>query len=291
MRTRYDNARAAATLATIRILRSLGRPVRRRRRLPRQVHPRLIEVEYARQLLTIVAEVRQALEPLLQELPGLVEGARVARGDADRMDDRESLRARGLIEQARLRLEEAIRPAAVESLAAEFADRTQRHQSQQLAKQIRAAVGVDLFGADARIAPLMEGFVSENVALIKDVPAQIVSDVEMAVTRGLARGTSTADLAAEVQAKMGIGEKRARFIARDQIATLNGEINKARQTALGIDSYTRRTVNDGRVRESHAELDGKVFRWDDPPGVGHPGDDFGCRCSAEPDMGSLLEGL
>ncbi len=46
--------------------------------------------------------------------------------------------------------------------------------------------------------------------------------------------------------------------------------------------YTWRTVGDNRVRNRHAENDGKVFAWDNPPPTGHPGDDHNCRCWAEP---------
>jgi Phage Mu protein F like protein len=46
--------------------------------------------------------------------------------------------------------------------------------------------------------------------------------------------------------------------------------------------YIWRTQEDSRVRPSHRANDGKVFAWDDPPPTGHPGEDFGCRCRAEP---------
>ncbi|MDD9911070.1 MAG: minor capsid protein [Ahrensia sp.] len=46
--------------------------------------------------------------------------------------------------------------------------------------------------------------------------------------------------------------------------------------------YIWRTRNDGKVRPSHAANNGKIFSWDDPPPTGHPGEDFGCRCTAEP---------
>lgn len=45
--------------------------------------------------------------------------------------------------------------------------------------------------------------------------------------------------------------------------------------------YIWRTRRDGRVRSSHAENDGKVFAWDNPPSTGHPGEAPGCRCYAE----------
>jgi SPP1 gp7 family putative phage head morphogenesis protein len=46
--------------------------------------------------------------------------------------------------------------------------------------------------------------------------------------------------------------------------------------------YIWRTRDDEKVRPSHSANDGKIFSWDDPPPTGNPGDDFGCRCKAEP---------
>jgi len=46
--------------------------------------------------------------------------------------------------------------------------------------------------------------------------------------------------------------------------------------------YIWRTQKDNKVRSSHADRDGKIYDWDDPPPGGHPGEDFGCRCWAEP---------
>jgi len=56
--------------------------------------------------------------------------------------------------------------------------------------------------------------------------------------------------------------------------------------------YIWRTRGDEKVRPSHAANDGKVFAWDSPPPTGHPGEDYGCRCTAEPyqpDMNEHLE--
>lgn len=45
--------------------------------------------------------------------------------------------------------------------------------------------------------------------------------------------------------------------------------------------YIWRTRGDGKVRSEHAERDGKVFDWNDPPEGGHPGEAPNCRCTAE----------
>ncbi|MFO1242527.1 MAG: phage minor head protein [Rickettsiales bacterium] len=46
--------------------------------------------------------------------------------------------------------------------------------------------------------------------------------------------------------------------------------------------YIWRTRGDDKVRISHAENNGKIFAWDNPPPTGNPGEDYGCRCWAEP---------
>ena len=55
----------------------------------------------------------------------------------------------------------------------------------------------------------------------------------------------------------------------------------------GVEEYIWSTSGDSRVRESHKKLNGKRFRWDDPPVVDektgrrcHPGEDYECRCVA-----------
>ena len=43
-----------------------------------------------------------------------------------------------------------------------------------------------------------------------------------------------------------------------------------------------RSRDDAKVRSSHAEHDDQVFRWDQMPKDGHPGQAHNCRCVAEP---------
>lgn len=46
--------------------------------------------------------------------------------------------------------------------------------------------------------------------------------------------------------------------------------------------YIWRTVRDDHVRSQHAAREGKVFSWNKAPEGGHPGEDYNCRCWAEP---------
>ena len=61
-----------------------------------------------------------------------------------------------------------------------------------------------------------------------------------------------------------------------------------RQETLGIEQYIWRTMDDGKVRALHRQYDDRRFSWDNPPADGHPGDAFGCRCTAEPVLPDIL---
>ena len=62
-------------------------------------------------------------------------------------------------------------------------------------------------------------------------------------------------------------------------------IKQARPTS----QYIWRTREDEKVRPSHVANDGHIFAWDDPPPTGHPGEDFGCRCTSEPYYPEIAE--
>lgn len=61
-----------------------------------------------------------------------------------------------------------------------------------------------------------------------------------------------------------------------------GLVGELRQRALGVEFYVWRSQDDDKVRHAHAVYDDQVFRWDDPPEDGHPGQAINCRCLAEP---------
>lgn len=70
-----------------------------------------------------------------------------------------------------------------------------------------------------------------------------------------------------------------------------GLINQLRQEDLGIEGYVWTTQGDHKVRPSHAALEGEVFRWDHPPGEGHPGQTPNCRCRAVPVLNASPEAI
>ena len=104
------------------------------------------------------------------------------------------------------------------------------------------------------------------------------------VTDCVRKGTSTSDLRKVVQNELGITTRRAALIAVDQVGKFNGRLTQLRQQAIGISQYRWRGVLDQRERPAHVAREGQVFRWDDPPDDGNPGQPIRCRCVAEPVM-------
>jgi len=59
-------------------------------------------------------------------------------------------------------------------------------------------------------------------------------------------------------------------------------LNELAQRHLGVEQYIWRSRDDSKVRTGNSLNDDKVFDWDSPPEGGHPGQDYNCRCVAEP---------
>ena len=278
------------TRRTLQVFRGLlGRP-RRRKRLPRLNGARSAEREYAARLRGIMESLERTLEPLMLELPSLLESARRdLRLDSTRVDAGEGRRIRDLIDLIRNRVN--LSQPALEDLAVQFAQQVSTTQRIQMSEQLVAAFGVDVFREAPQIQAIVEGFVNENVALIKNLPQKTLDEIEGLVTRAVTSGELHGTIAKLIEERIGIGKRRAALIARDQVGKFYGAVTRARQTELGITKFKWRTVRDQRVRDEHKALDGKVFSWDDLPAEGYPGKPINCRCYSEPILEDLLEGL
>ena len=113
------------------------------------------------------------------------------------------------------------------------------------------------------------------------------------VKESIAKGTSYADLAKEIENKTGVNERRADMWARDQSQRFVSEQETIRAKNAGFPGFYWGTQRDSRVRDTHRfhnglPLDGQYFFWDDLPvlnraGTGmpgplEPGQDYRCRC-------------
>lgn len=280
------NARAERTRQQVHGLRLVGLARRPRKRLPVQIPPRPIEREYTRAVLEALRPMQTALDEFLIELPHLLESAAKERyRDLDnegRTDAGESRTIRELLARAGARMAQAITPGLIEQLAEKFARRTATYQRVQLGRQVRAALGADVFIADRGLEAQIEGFAAENAALITSIPRNLLDKIAQASTRAVQNATPHPQLAKEIASDFAIASNRAKLIARDQVGKLYGQVNAARQRELGADRFIWRTVHDERVRPEHMARDGNEYSYSKPPAGELPGEPILCRCYAEP---------
>lgn len=230
--------------------------------------------------------VKQRVVPLLKEL---IERAAEHRGDGARFDAGPGKRVTSLIHRISQALEARYTQKKLETIGTRIARAVSDHQKRQLARQATAALGTPL-GNTGRVAARAHQFVAENVALIRSIPRTYFAEVEARVLSGIRNAERSTVVAEDLEERYEVSLSRARLIARDQVSKFNGELNEARQQALGVEKYIWRTVQDNRVRSEHADREGEIYSWDDPPGDdpedpgtgGHPGVAINCRCWAEP---------
>lgn len=276
-------------LRTAQLHRAVG-IARRPHRIPRQARPLAIEADYTQKIVAVVRRAREGWD--LAVVPGILAHARRLRADAPG-DDARDVAARARAANAR-----SIRAQELELLAYEFARRTAAYQRDQFARQIRAALGVDYTFTDERVRAMLADFVHENVALIESIPERLATDVEQMILRAITSNQPYEALAAAINERFAVGERRAELIARDQINKLFEIVNRARQREIGIEKFAWRDMGDSRVRRLHVlhatrdvGFGPGIYRIDEPPeeeGVPvYPGDPIGCRCSQEPVFSDL----
>lgn len=207
--------------------------------------------------------------------------------------------------------------AAVARMAA---NQTNAWNDKEWQKQLKAAFGVDILQREPWLNSSLNAFTRENVVLITRMQADYLSEVERIASSGFRQGQPISAISKQLiddpklMKSLGVGIKefeqergrkfpvkgkdltaktknRARLIASDQVGKLNGELTELRQTNLGVESYTWRTSLDERVRPTHDDREGKVYKWTDPPPDGNPGESIRCRCYASPLFDDIFKEL
>ena len=180
--------------------------------------------------------------------------------------------------------EKTDRTSQAENIAQGFVNRGNIQNQAEVSTNLKNQTGIDL-SAYLRNSPNISERVNTlpagNIQLIKSIRSQYLDKVQNAVMQAMVKGTLNKDLSTQIKALGQTTEKRAMFIARDQSSKLNAALTQARHEDVGVTKYMWSTSGDERVRDSHAEKDGQIFEYANPPAdTGHPGHDVNCRCVA-----------
>lgn len=241
-----------------------------------------IERSYSRAIIALIRDIKKAIIPL----QGVLSSA--LRTDADA----------GMVEAALRQIKGILSiqfaEAAITPLVSLFASRTTENNRRLFEAFTLKATGQRFFLDESFTVPMIQAFVSQNVALIQDVANETLKKVENVVWTDFRQAASPKETYSKILDIFPGEENRAKLIARDQVSKLNADIDRERQAEVGIDRYIWRTVGDERVRDEHMVLNGNMCRWDDASVYsddggktwesrssiggyeGHPGTDFQC---------------
>lgn len=268
-------------------------------RLPILPYPDTYERQFASSLRPIVKSLREASDDLIDQLDRYSEtedapARRMTKARAAAL--REKIEAMADAIAARWTSEAIIRVVKPDALVVGVDGMNQRATFEQLAAAVSLSP-LELPADAVAFVRAADGTFSEakaekwSRANVKLITAMCDDHLERVadITREAMRVGSRASVVAErLQEATGISARKAKGIARDQIATLQGQVTQARQTRIGVERYRWRTVGDSRVRTAHRQREGQIFSWDKPPADGHPGVPINCRCYAEPVLDDVL---
>lgn len=237
---------------------------------------------------------RQQLKQFVKTMTDDVERAMQQPQGSFFMDDAkgfQAISAKALM-KALEKYEKSDSASQAENIANGFVSRGDAQNHAEVSTNFKNQTGIDLSAYlrnSPNIAEKVNALTAGNIQLIKSIRSQYLDKVQNAVMQAMVKGALNKDLAAQIKDLGKTTEKRAMFIARDQSSKLNAALTQARHEDVGIKKYIWSTSLDERVRDSHADKEGRIFEYANPPAdTGHPGHDFNCRCVAIPVLDDVV---
>lgn len=192
------------------------------------------------------------------------------------------------IEETLARYAETLDPwaRAVASRMLEEVSSRDRRRWRTVAKQMGRALHAELDLAPT--GQLMHQLMRDQVNLIKSIPLEAAERVHEIAIGSLYSGERQSKLVDEILKTGEVTRNRANMIAYTETARASSMLTAARAVYSGSTHFIWHTQRDAKVRPSHRKLDGKIFKWDDPPLCDPPdhhalpGAIWNCRCYSEP---------
>lgn len=248
---------------------------------------------YYRYLRTLVVALTRIASKELDEKT--IEHIHASLTHTDKVDAIDPLNL--VVKNIRLKFGRILSTANTRKTLTDLDKRIQKTSEQSVNITAKALLGFDPQLKDPDLRKLSTKFSSYNAKLIRSIDKEFLDALTKTVRKAVREGARVETLTKIIQerflAKSGSAppnlEARAKLIARDQVLKYNAALTRERHKANGITHYIWRTAKDERVRSSHKALEGQVFAYDGTTPVGvHPGEDYQCRCHAEPVIDDLL---
>lgn len=170
-----------------------------------------------------------------------------------------------------------------EKIASELVGKSKTHYDKRLHNMLRKRGFTVNFRHTKYVEDQAKIALEENVALIKSIGNQYLDKVRSAVWRSVKNGYDLESLVKQLKQIDGVEDRRAKNIAKDQVAKLNQQIEDARAKDLGITKA--KWLHSSAVktpRHEHVKANGQIYNIDEgikfSNGWFKPAQDFGCMC-------------
>lgn len=259
---------------------------------------------YYQLLSSYLSDLEESIVPFLREqLPTVIAERNAERVRLDAWTDTVDR----VLESMKIRVD-GRRTLNVSLMTADVGQWTSKWNDDEWQRILKSVMGVTLPFREPWLYNRLDRFSKDNAALISTLEYGVVTNVETLVRTAVSQGRRHEEVVRDLRNQFGVARKRARLIARDQVSKLNSDLSQSRQRDVGIEEYYWETSDDERVRGTRGEvkknkhnvLDGKLCRWNDSlvyspddgktwlkrstinAFIGHPGEDYQCRCWARP---------
>ena len=200
-------------------------------------------------------------------------------------------------------------PDGFDEKAAKIANEVSIFQVRAFSIFSEMAVGERYFPQQGDKETILTTWTENFVNLCKSTNEEMRKKVAGVVSDGVLGGRNIRDLTKDIQNTCSeFTRNKSELIATTEVSKLNSAIARNQSESAGIQFYEWAAAMDGRTRESHAVMDGKICKWGDdehyyvwsepdpktgkkklirkdrPKNAykGAPGTDFRCRCIALP---------
>lgn len=172
-----------------------------------------------------------------------------------------------------------------------FANRISKYINKQSIKYVNSNLSSQGFkvGSDSSITKqILQANMDEHLALIKSIPQETILRYKSALYNNIGNFNLEA-LNKQIKVISKVSKKRARTIARDQVAKTIESYHMSRSKDLGFEYYVWNTILDERTstgKGGHRILNNRIYRYDNPTAIidsygnlGKPSQRVNCRCT------------
>ena len=118
---------------------------------------------------------------------------------------------------------------------------------------------------------------------IKDFEEKRIAEMRRKIAQMVLDGYRTDHIQKMLEQEYGIMSRKAEFLAQNETTIMLAQYKRVTYQEMGFEKFIWSTILDGREREEHKKLNGKIFRYDDPPIIdertgqrGLPGETYNC---------------